>query len=157
GLPIVRTVQPPEGWDGEAYTDDRPAINSANDEISLNGLGVAEAKQAITEWLAGKGAGEAVVLYKLRDWLISRQRYWGEPFPIVWDEHGPIALPPDHLPVELPDLETYSPKAYDPEYADTEPESPLSRAKDWVEVELDLSEGRKRYRRETNTMPQWVG
>jgi len=157
GLPIVRTVQPPEGWDGEAYTGDGPAINSANDEISLNGLGVAEAKQAITEWLAGKGAGEAVVQYKLRDWLFSRQRYWGEPFPIVWDEHGPIALPPDHLPVELPDLENYSPKTYDPEDADTEPEPPLSRAKDWVEVELDLGEGRKRYRRETNTMPQWAG
>ena len=91
GLPIIRTVAPTEGWEGEAFTGDGPAINSHNDEISLDGLGVAEAKRAITDWLAEKGAGEAVVQYKLRDWLFSRQRYWGEPFPIVWDEHGPVA------------------------------------------------------------------
>ena len=112
---------------GEAYTGDGPAINSANDEISLNGLGVAEAKRAITDWLVGKGAGEAVVQYKLRDWLFSRQRYWGEPFPIVWDERRlPVALPDDQLPVELPEIDDYSPKTYDPDDADTEPEPPLS-------------------------------
>jgi leucyl-tRNA synthetase len=157
GLPIVRTVQPTEGWEGEAFTGDGPAINSANDEISLNGMGVAEAKRTITEWLAARGAGEAVVQYKLRDWLFSRQRYWGEPFPIVWDADGPLALPDDQLPVELPEVDDYSPKTYAPDAADTEPEPPLSRATDWVNVELDLGAGPQRYRRETNTMPQWAG
>ncbi|SDF51128.1 leucine--tRNA ligase [Pseudonocardia oroxyli] len=156
GLPIVRTVDPGD-WDGEAFTGDGPAVNSANDEISLNGLGVAEAKRAITEWLADKGFGEGVVQYKLRDWLFSRQRYWGEPFPIVWDEHGPIGLPDDQLPVVLPDVDDYSPKTYDPDDANTEPEPPLSRAQDWVNVELDLGDGPQQYRRETNTMPQWAG
>ena len=162
GLPIIRTVAPPDGWSGEAFTGDGPAVNSANDEVSLDGLGVVEAKQVITDWLVGRGAGEAVVQYKLRDWLFSRQRYWGEPFPIVWDEHGPVPLPDDQLPVVLPDVEDYSPKTYDPDAADTEPEPPLSRAADWVNVELDLgpaggNRGPKVYRRETNTMPQWAG
>ncbi len=157
GLPIVRTVQPSEGFDGDAYLGDGPAINSANDEISLNGLGVVEAKRAIIDWLAAKGAGEGVVVYKLRDWLFSRQRYWGEPFPIVWDDHGPIALPEDQLPVVLPDVDDYAPRAYDPADAHTEPEPPLGRATDWVTVELDLGDGPKTYRRETNTMPQWAG
>nr|WP_255426887.1 leucine--tRNA ligase [Pseudonocardia sp. C8] len=157
GLPIVRTVDPGEGFEGEAFTGDGPAINSANDEVSLNGLGVEDAKRTITDWLASKGAGEGVVQYKLRDWLFSRQRYWGEPFPIVWDEHGPVALPADQLPVELPEVDDYSPKTYDPDDANTEPEPPLSRATDWVNVELDLGDGPKAYRRETNTMPQWAG
>lgn len=156
GLPIVRTVDPGE-WDGEAFTGDGPAINSANDEISLDGLGVAEAKRAIIDWLAGKGTGEGVVQYKLRDWLFSRQRYWGEPFPIVWDEHGPIAVPDDQLPVELPDVDDYSPKTYAPDDANSEPEPPLSRKAEWVDVELDLGEGTAAYRREVNTMPQWAG
>jgi leucyl-tRNA synthetase len=158
GLPIVRTVQPSEGWDGEAYTGDGPAINSANDEISLDGLGIGEAKRAITDWLAARGAGEPVVQYKLRDWLFSRQRYWGEPFPIVWDADGmPVALPDDQLPVALPEIDDYSPKTYAPDAADTEPEPPLSRASEWVEVDLDLGSGPRHYRRETNTMPQWAG
>ena len=156
GLPIVRTVDPGD-WEGEAFTGDGPAINSANAEISLNGLGVADAKRTITEWLADKGFGEGVVQYKLRDWLFSRQRYWGEPFPIVWDEHGPIGLPEDQLPVVLPDVDDYSPKTYDPGDANTEPEPPLSRADEWVNVELDLGDGPRQYRRETNTMPQWAG
>ncbi|MGQ0576532.1 MAG: leucine--tRNA ligase [Pseudonocardia sp.] len=162
GLPIVRTVEPPHGWDGQAYTGEGAAINSANAEISLDGLGIAEAKQVITDWLVARGDGEAGVQYKLRDWLFSRQRYWGEPFPIVWDFTDdpagmPVALPDAHLPVELPDVDDYSPKTYAPNAADTEPETPLSRASDWVEVELDLGEGPRRYRRETNTMPQWAG
>jgi leucyl-tRNA synthetase len=158
GLPIVRTVQPSEGFDGEAFTGDGPAVNSANDEISLDGLGVAEAKRTITDWLVARGDGEAVVQYKLRDWLFSRQRYWGEPFPVVWDADGlPVALPESHLPVELPEIDDYSPKTYAAEAADTEPEPPLSRAQDWVDVELDLGDGFARYQRETNTMPQWAG
>ncbi|WP_214407077.1 leucine--tRNA ligase [Pseudonocardia lacus] len=158
GLPIIRTVQPFEGFDGEAFTGDGPAINSANDEISLDGLGVAEAKAAITEWLSARGAGDAVVQYKLRDWLFSRQRYWGEPFPVVWDADGlPVGLPDDQLPVELPEIADYSPKTFAPDDADSEPEPPLSRAEEWVAVDLDLGTGPRHYRRETNTMPQWAG
>ena len=160
GLPVIRTVEPPEDFEssgGQAYTGAGSAINSANDEISLNGLDVPEAKRTIVDWLAARGAGESVVQYKLRDWLFSRQRYWGEPFPIVHDEHGPLPLPEDQLPVLLPDVDDYSPRSYPPEAADTEPEPPLSRATEWVNVELDLGDGRKPYRRETNTMPQWAG
>ena len=157
GLPIVRTVDP-AGWDGEAFTGDGPAINSANAEISLNGLGVGEAKRAITDWLAARGDGEAVVQYKLRDWLFSRQRYWGEPFPVVWDADGlPVPLPDGQLPVELPEIDDYAPTAHDPDDADSEPEPPLSRNEDWVNADLDLGSGVQHYRRETNTMPQWAG
>lgn len=158
GLPIVRTVQPPEGWEGEAFTGQGPAINSANDGISLNGLGVAEAKAKITEWLTARGIGEGTVNFRLRDWLFSRQRYWGEPFPIVYDEDGIAhALPESMLPLELPEVDDYSPRTFDPDDADTQPETPLSRNEDWVNVELDLGDGVKRYRRETNTMPNWAG
>src|SRR4051794_9933106 len=105
GLPIIRTVEPPEGWEGEAFTGDGPAINSANDEISLDGMGVAEAKATTIDWLESKQLGERTITYKLRDWLFSRQRYWGEPFPIVFDEQdNPIALPESMLPVELPEV-----------------------------------------------------
>ncbi len=127
GLPIRRTVQPPEGFDGEAYVGSGAAINSANDEISLNGLGVDEAKAAIIDWLAGRGDGEAVVQYKLRDWLFSRQRYWGEPFPVVYAADGetdggpsiPRALPDADLPVVLPDVDEYSPKTFAPDDRDS--------------------------------------
>lgn len=157
GLPIVRTVDPGD-WEGEAFTGDGPAINSANEEISLDGLGVTEAKRAITDWLVARGDGEAVTQYKLRDWLFSRQRYWGEPFPIVWDADGlPVGLPDSELPVELPEIDDYSPKTYDADAADTEPEPPLSRNEEWVVAELDLGDGTASYRRETNTMPQWAG
>ncbi|MBW0118318.1 leucine--tRNA ligase [Pseudonocardia abyssalis] len=163
GLPVVRTVDPGE-WEGEAFTGDGPAINSANAEISLDGLGVAEAKRTITDWLVARGDGEAVTQYKLRDWLFSRQRYWGEPFPVVWDADGlPVGLPDSELPVELPEIDDYSPKTYDADAADTEPEPPLSRNEDWVVADLTLpsTDGgapvTASYRRETNTMPQWAG
>jgi leucyl-tRNA synthetase len=158
GLPIIRTVRPTDGFDGEAFIGDGPAINSANDEISLDGLGVTEAKAAIIDWLSARGAGDAVVQYKLRDWLFSRQRYWGEPFPVVWDADGlPVGLPDEQLPVVLPEIADYSPKTFEPEDADSEPEPPLSRAEEWVAVDLDLGSGEQHYRRETNTMPQWAG
>jgi len=163
GLPIVRTVDPGEGWEGEAFTGDGTAINSANSEISLDGLGVTDAKRVTIDWLVANGAGQTVVKYKLRDWLFSRQRYWGEPFPVVWTvgEDGgaamPVPLPDTELPVVLPDIDDYSPKTYDSDAADSEPEPPLSRASDWMEVDLDLGNGVQHYRRETNTMPQWAG
>ncbi|MEU1748767.1 leucine--tRNA ligase [Micromonospora arida] len=159
-LPIVRTVQPSEGFDGKAYTGDGPAINSAAPErgLDLNGLGVADAKAATIAWLEANGHGAGAVTYRLRDWLFSRQRYWGEPFPIVYDETGAaIALPEEMLPVELPEVDDFSPKTFDADDANSNPETPLSRRRDWVEVELDLGDGPKRYTRETNVMPQWAG
>ena len=158
-LPIVETVIPCSEHDGNsAWTGDGEVINSANPEISLNGMNVADAKTAITEWLEAKGLGEATVNYRLRDWLFSRQRYWGEPFPIVYDETGlPIALPEEMLPIELPEVTDYSPKALDPEDRNSDPVPPLARATDWTSVELDLGDGTKVYRRELNVMPQWAG
>jgi leucyl-tRNA synthetase len=153
GLPIIRTVQPPEGWTGEAYLGDGPAINSG----FLDGLDVTAAKRRIIEWLEAEGLGEGTIQYKLRDWLFSRQRYWGEPFPIVYDEDGPVALPEHMLPVELPEIDDFSPRAFDPDDVTSEPEPPLARATEWTTVRLDVGDGEKEYRRETNTMPQWAG
>ncbi|MGK3091811.1 leucine--tRNA ligase [Streptomyces sp. WAC01490] len=164
-LPMRCVVQPsddrgtdPSTWDDAFGSYDAKLVNSANDEISLDGLGVVEAKARITEWLQEHGVGEGTVNFRLRDWLFSRQRYWGEPFPIVYDEEG-IAhpLPESMLPLELPEVEDYSPRTFDPEDADTQPETPLSRNADWVNVTLDLGDGPKKYRRETNTMPNWAG
>jgi len=158
GIPVVRTVSPPADFDGRAYTGEGAAINSANDTISLDGLDVAEAKAAITEWLEERGVGRRTVTYKLRDWLFSRQRYWGEPFPVVYDEDGlPRALPESMLPVELPEVDDYSPKTFAVDDNASEPQPPLARSEDWVQVTLDLGDGPKPYRRETNTMPQWAG
>jgi leucyl-tRNA synthetase len=147
-LPIIRTVQPPEGWNGKAYLGDGPAINSG----FLNGLGVADAKRKMIDWLEEKGLGVRKVNYKLRDWLFSRQRYWGEPFPILHqvDAKGRptgVIRPLDvaELPLTLPDLEDYKPSG--------KPEPPLEKAGGWLWVERDG----KRYKRETNTMPQWAG
>ncbi len=160
-LPIIYTVQPGSEHDGaSAWTGDGLVINSSSGAISLDGLSVSEAKEAITAYLVGIGAGEATVSYKLRDWLFSRQRYWGEPFPIVFDEDGIAhALPESMLPLELPDVPDYAPKTFDPEDNSSEPEAPLARATSWVEVDLDLGDGRgmRRFRRETNTMPNWAG
>ena len=159
GLPIVRTVQPPHGWQGKAYTGEGPAINSANTEVDLNGLEIAEAKHRIIAWLEATGAGTGRVTTRLRDWLFSRQRFWGEPFPIVYDPDDglPRALPESMLPVVLPDVEDYSPATFADDDETSVPVPPLARATDWVEVRLDLGEGTKTYRRETNTMPQWAG
>ncbi|MDM4719988.1 leucine--tRNA ligase [Micromonospora sp. WMMA1363] len=159
-LPIVRTVQPAEGFDGKAYAGEGPAINSAapGRGLDLNGLGIAEAKARIIAWLEANGRGRGAVTYRLRDWLFSRQRYWGEPFPIVYDSTGAaVALPAELLPVELPEVDDFSPRTFDPQDAASNPETPLSRRRDWVEVELDLGDGPKRYTRETNVMPQWAG
>jgi len=157
-LEIVRTVEPSAGFDGEAFTGAGAAINSSSDALSLDGLEIDDAKKTIIAWLEENGHGEGTVQYKLRDWLFARQRYWGEPFPIVYDESGlPIALPEDQLPVELPEIDEYTPRTFDPDDADSVPSPPLSRATDWVEVTLDLGDGPKKYRRDTNVMPQWAG
>jgi len=154
GLPIIRTVQPTDGFDGEAFTGDGPAINSG----FLDGMDVSQAKKTIIDWLERNNHGEGRTQYKLRDWLFARQRYWGEPFPVVYDEDGmPIALPESMLPVELPEVDDYSPRTFDPEDADSVPSPPLSRATEWIEVELDLGDGKKKYRRDDNVMPQWAG
>jgi leucyl-tRNA synthetase len=147
-LPIIRTVQPPEGWQGKAYLGEGLAINSA----FLNGLGVADAKRTMIDWLEAKGLGVRKVNYKLRDWLFSRQRYWGEPFPILHEVDasgnptGVIEpLSEEELPLLLPELEDYKPSG--------RPEPPLGKATEWVNV----TRNGKRYKRETNTMPQWAG
>ncbi|MEV0082512.1 leucine--tRNA ligase [Saccharopolyspora sp. NPDC050642] len=160
GLPIIRTVQPSDGFDGDAFTGDGPAINSASETtgLSLDGLDIADAKKTVIAWLEDHGHGRGTVQYKLRDWLFARQRYWGEPFPIVYGEDGiPRGLPEDQLPVELPEVEDYSPRTFEPEDADSEPAPPLAKATDWAEVELDLGDGLKHYKRDTNVMPQWAG
>jgi leucyl-tRNA synthetase len=147
-LPIVQVVQPSDAkTDWRGFVGDGVSVNSAGPEISLTGLPTAEAKKKITAWLEAKGLGKKTINFKLRDWLFSRQRYWGEPFPIVWkrDATGNLyheALPESALPVLPPALTDYKPTATG--------EPPLARAKDWV----NLPDGSLR---ETNTMPQWAG
>ncbi|MEV6045117.1 leucine--tRNA ligase [Streptomyces xanthochromogenes] len=164
-LPMRCVVQPDDDrgtdastWDEAFGSYEAKLVNSANGEISLDGLGVVEAKARMTDWLTERGIGEGTVNFRLRDWLFSRQRYWGEPFPIVYDEDGIAhSLPESMLPLELPEVDDYSPRTFEPDDADTSPETPLSRNEDWVNVELDLGDGVKKYRRETNTMPNWAG
>ncbi|MCW2655504.1 MAG: leucyl-tRNA synthetase LeuS [Mycobacterium sp.] len=153
GLPIIEVIAGGDVSQG-AYVGDGPVVNSDY----LNGLDVAAAKQTMTRRLEADGRGRARVEYKLRDWLFARQRYWGEPFPIVYDSNGrPHPLPESELPVVLPDIPDYSPVLFDPNDAATEPSPPLAKATDWVHVELDLGDGRKTYTRDTNVMPQWAG
>ena len=163
-LPIVPVVQPPPGYKPDkeelalAYEEggkkhypfagEGTAINSGE----FNGLPTAAFKKKITAWLEERGLGQKKVNYKLRDWLFSRQRYWGEPFPILHeldDKGNPTgaieALSPEELPLRLPEMEDYKPSG--------RPEPPLGKAIDWVKV----SRNGKQYRRETNTMPQWAG
>ncbi|HHM02152.1 MAG TPA: leucine--tRNA ligase, partial [Caldithrix abyssi] len=148
-LPIIRTVQPPADFKGKAYTGDGPAINSS----FLNGLAVKEAKEKMILWLEEQGSGRRKVNYKLRDWLFSRQRYWGEPFPVLHDDKGHTSVvDEEELPVTLPEMEDYKPRAV--KENETEPRPPLSRAPEsWKYYE---KEGVV-YRREFNTMPQWAG
>lgn len=157
-LDIVRTVQPPPDFTGGAWMGEGEAINSANAEISLNGMAISEAIEAMTTWLRDKNLGEPTTTYRLRDWLFSRQRYWGEPFPIVYDAEGRAHDLPEHmLPVELPEVPDYSPRTYSPDDATSTPEPPLGRVPEWVEVRLDLGDGQQTYYRDTNTMPNWAG
>ncbi|GAB2684256.1 leucine--tRNA ligase [Nocardia thraciensis] len=162
GLPIVEVIAGGEpgrkhagtGVSDGAYTGDGTLVNSGY----LNGLDVEAAKAKVIEHLEADGHGTGQVQYKLRDWLFARQRYWGEPFPVVYDEDGrPHGLPESMLPVELPDVQDFAPVTFDPDDADSEPSPPLAKATDWVNVELDLGDGPKTYRRDTNVMPNWAG
>ena len=153
GLPIVEIIA---GGDisEAAYTGDGALVNSGY----LDGLSVAAAKEAITTRLESEGRGWARIEFKLRDWLFARQRYWGEPFPIVYDSDGRAhPLADAALPVELPDVPDYAPVLFDPDDAASEPSPPLAKATEWVNVELDLGDGLKPYTRDTNVMPQWAG
>lgn len=152
GLPVLEVIA---GGDisESAYLGDGKLVNSG----FLDGLDVAAAKEAIAERLEADGRGRARIEYRLRDWLFARQRYWGEPFPIVYDEAGRAhALPESALPVELPDVPDYSPVLFDPDDASSEPSPPLAKATEWVHVELDLGDGLQTYTRDTNVMPQWA-
>ena len=165
GLPIREVVAAPESTgDGSyvqdaAFTGDGTLVNSTNDRgLALDGKNKTEAIEATIAWLVEQGVGEEKIQYKLRDWLFARQRYWGEPFPIVYDADGVAhALPDSMLPVELPEVEDYKPVSFDPDDSDTEPQPPLAKAKEWVEVTLDLGDGEQTYYRDTNVMPQWAG
>ena len=163
-LPITQVVsadgvaEPTEEWT-EALACDGIGVNSSNDEVSLDGLGTTEAKTRVIEWLESKGLGRHRVNYKIRDWLFSRQRYWGEPFPIVFDENGDhYPVSESALPVILPDLEDYQPVESD------EPQPPLAKATNWVNttageagVDPAILPADTPVRRETNTMPGWAG
>ncbi|MEP0848673.1 MAG: leucine--tRNA ligase [Phycisphaerae bacterium] len=159
GLPVVQVVRPPPGVNWRGYEDEGVSVNSPPpgephlpDCCDLNGLPTPEAKRKITRWLEERDLGEGTVQYKLRDWLFSRQRYWGEPFPILHRADGrAVAEPESNLPVRLPEIDDFKPHASDDPNA--EPQTPLARAADWVHVERDG----QRLRRELNTMPQWAG
>ena len=146
GLPIVEVVAGGEDVQKAAYTDvaDGVLCNSG----FLNGLSVAEAKKTIIDWLVEHGVGERKVNFKLRDWVFSRQRYWGEPIPLVHCEKcGWVPVPEDQLPVLLPDVDNYEPT--------DSGESPLSKIDSWVNTTCPCCGGPAK--RETDTMPQWAG
>ena len=154
GLEIVPVV---EGGDIEKESYDAKTGKVINSDF-LNDMDVKEAIQVMFAEVEKRGLGKKLVNYRLRDAIFSRQRYWGEPFPIVYGEDGtPHLLPDEQLPINLPDVPDYSPKTFDPEDAESNPEAPLSRNEDWVKVELDLGDGKKTYYRDTNTMPNWAG
>ncbi|WP_322759709.1 leucine--tRNA ligase [Frankia sp. Cr2] len=171
GLPIPAVLAPDEDWRAEhnvpagAAPDTWPVSFAGDGEYlpatgvgpPLVGLSKPDAIKSTIRWLEDVGAGRAARSYRLRDWLFSRQRYWGEPFPIVFDDDGlPVALSEDLLPVTLPEMTDFRPSAMaDDDVSDPVP--PLARVADWATVTLDLGEGPKTYRRETNTMPQWAG
>ena len=155
GLPIVQVVQPPAGHDcaEHAWTGHGELVHSANDEISINGLPVGDAKKTVTDWLRRAGLGSPKINYKLRDWLFSRQRYWGEPFPVLHGPDGEIRTVDEaDLPVELPEMADFKPTGSDD--PDAPPQPPLGRAPEsWKHVEIDGVA----YARELNTMPNWAG
>jgi len=150
GLPIVQVVQPPEGIEWRGYVADGIAVNSGE----YDGLSTAEFTKRITKNLHAAGAGRFAVNYKLRDWLFSRQRYWGEPFPIVHCQRcGTVPLPEDQLPLRLPEMEDFTPQVSDDPKAPPQP--PLSKAGQWLRTTCPNCGAPAK--RELNTMPQWAG
>ncbi|MBU0717509.1 MAG: leucine--tRNA ligase, partial [Planctomycetes bacterium] len=157
-----RLLSDPGAFD-EPFIGEGTAVNSpgqcAAEDVpgglcSFDGLSTAKAKAKITAWLEANGVGRAAVNYKLRDWIFSRQKYWGEPIPVLHGEDGEtIVLTDEELPLELPPMDDFKPTPQASDDAESLPEPPLGRAKEWVTVERD---GR-RYRRDLNTMPQWAG
>jgi len=148
-LPIIKVVEK-DNWDisASAFTEDGIAVNSANDELSINGLNTPEAKEKTIQWLESKNIGNRKIQYKLRDWLFSRQRYWGEPIPIMFfEDDTKRALDIDELPLKLPEVSDFKPAGTG--------ESPLAKVESWINF-VDSKTG-KRARFETNTMPQWAG
>lgn len=146
GLPIIEVVSGGKNVQEEAYTDVYKG-NMVNSEF-LNGLPVKEAIPTMIEWLEKQGLGERKINYKLRDWVFSRQRYWGEPIPLVHcDKCGWVAIPESELPLELPEIDTFEPGENG--------ESPLAKAYDWIETTCPHCGGKAQ--RETDTMPQWAG
>jgi leucyl-tRNA synthetase len=173
GLAFPAIQQPPTAWFTDraiepsldttswpsAFVGDAPYVNSSNADLSLDGdRTIADSIALVNAWLEAHGHGKGTVTTKLRDWLFSRQRYWGEPFPVVYDESGTaIALPESMLPVELPDTDQFLPRTFASDDEFSEPESPLDRLTGWKYVTLDLGDGPREYRRDTNVMPQWAG
>ncbi|CAO2185387.1 unnamed protein product [Urochloa humidicola] len=152
-LPIIKVVSPPNGNcdPAEAYSDGGIMINSCNSSsgLDINGMLSKDAAQKVIEWLESNGYGKKKVNYKLRDWLFARQRYWGEPFPVVYrdDTNEMVPLSENELPLTLPELDDFTPTGTG--------EPPLTKATDWVRTIDPLS--KKPSRRETSTMPQWAG
>ena len=145
-LPIIEVVSGGKNVQEEAYTDVYKG-NMVNSEF-LNGLPVKEAIPTMIEWLEKQGLGKRKVNFKLRDWVFSRQRYWGEPIPLVHcDKCGWVPIPESELPLELPEIETFEPGENG--------ESPLAKAYDWIETTCPCCGGKAQ--RETDTMPQWAG
>jgi len=151
-LPIVQVIAAAgdDSWDiqQEAFTEtaDTVVVNSESDLVSLNGMSAPDAKEKITAWLEDNGRGRKKTNYALRDWLFSRQRYWGEPFPVVFNDAGEaMPVPETDLPITLPQMDSFKPSG--------SIEGPLSLATDWVTTTVDG----QTVRRETNTMPQWAG
>ncbi len=140
GLPIPRVIE--GGEEGAAFAGEGPVVDWPSEcGIDLNGVTSSEAKNRLVAWLEETGRGVKKVNYKLRDWLFSRQRYWGEPFPIVFEDGEPKLVPDEELPVRLPEVSSYAPAGTG--------ESPLATVESWVNTENGV--------RETNTMPQWAG
>jgi leucyl-tRNA synthetase len=168
GLPVRAVLRPPDEWFAQrslpagAPVEEWPQAFTGDGRYApvpgppLPGLGRDAAVEATIGWLERRGIGRRERRYRLRDWLFSRQRYWGEPFPIVYDEHGPVALPAGMLPVLLPEMTDFRPATADGDEL-AEPVPPLARVPGWGTVTLDLGDGPKAYRRELNTMPQWAG
>ncbi len=149
-LPIVQVVEPPEGEDWRGYTGEGTAVNSGD----FDGLPTGEFKRRITQWLEENGLGHGAVNYKLRDWLFSRQRYWGEPFPLVHCSRcGTVPLGERDLPLTLPEMDDFSPTTS--ENPDAPPAPPLGKATEWVHTKCPSCGGPAE--RELNTMPQWAG